>query len=100
MWHLDNTCYFYPSVNGDSRVEIGKGRICSAYLQTDGSITVYLNQGSEVYRYRLNKNSSGDYTNAGIEKTFSGITSYDELYDGKSLVAKFKDYEIWESDPE
>ncbi len=49
--------YFFPARNASYKVSVGKGKQVNAYLQTDGSITIYMNWLRKVYKKTLIYNS-------------------------------------------
>ena len=97
-WRGDNMNVFYPNIlNINYCVEIAPGRNATAYLQQDNSINVYINRGCNVYKYVLKINEETlQYELQNDMEIFKGITKYEELYDGKALVFKMNECEIWE----
>ena len=85
---------YLPDYLSDYSVELPEGGNVTAYYQTDGSINVYINRGIDVYKYVLQKNSSGQYELSSTVTKIENITRYEELYDGSCIVYRDMDWEI------
>ncbi len=85
---------FIPQETSSYIVEIADGGNVTAFYQTDGSINVYLNRGANVYKYVLQKNSSGQYELNSTVTKIENATRYEELYDGKYIVYRDMEWEI------
>lgn len=90
----DQTQVFYPSKDSTYCIEIAKGKNATAYIQTDGTINVYINRYKCVYKYVLQKGISGEYELKDEITTYEGITLYQELLNSKALVKKNDAYQI------
>lgn len=50
--------YFFPDLEATYCVYIGEGSQTSAYMQSDGSINVYISHANKIYKYVLTFNSN------------------------------------------
>ena len=100
VWDKDtNKNIFLPSISSSYSVEIAEGKNVTAYYQTNGDINVYINRGTNVYKYVLQKNSQNNqYELSQTITTLEGITRYEELYDGNYLVYRNTQWEILSSE--
>ena len=96
----DGMWIYYPTLDNKSadnstRTEIAIGNNCTAYLQTDGTINVYINVGLKVYKYTLTKNTTTNKYDLNTSySVINGVTKYEELLDGKALAHTYDTYEI------
>lgn len=90
----DNMFLYFPENESNYCVEIAKGKNSTAYYQPDGSIFVYINQGHQVLKYKLQKNEEDKYECIGAIDVFNNIIKYEELYDGHALVQTIDSYKI------
>lgn len=90
--------YYYSWANQTTdsslRTEIAVGSNCTAFLQKDGTINVYIGAGLKVYKYTMSKNETGKYQVNTLYTVISGITKYVELLDNKALVFTYDQYKI------
>lgn len=95
----DGMWIYYPtwenkSTDNSTRTEIAVGNNCTAYLQTDGSINIYIGVGLKVYKYKMTKNSAGNYELGSTYDVITGVTRYEELLDNKALAFTYDTYQI------
>ena len=91
----DGNVNYFETLNNTYCVNIGSGKNFVGFLQTDGSINVYLNKGANVCKYTLTKNSTTNQYELGTDCTvYTNAQRVEELYDNKLLVFYDNDYEI------
>ena len=90
---------YYETVDNTYKIILPPGKYCTAYLQMDGSINVYISRGCTTYKYVLIKNAeTNEYELSSNISIIPKCTKYDELYDGKGLITFYNSYSIYSQD--
>lgn len=97
LWNISTQNWeFFEAVDSTYKVIIAPGKYCTAYLQTNGNINVYISRGCTTYKYVLSKNTETDkYELSPLYSIIPKATKYDELYDGKALITFYDNYRIY-----
>ncbi len=89
----DQMNIFYPDRDSSYYVELGVGKNATAYYQSNGNINVYINKGTDIYKYVLAQNN-GQYAISGTPTAVAKGQKLCELYNNYVLIIKSTKYEI------